>query len=101
MFNADSASLQSALLPEPNRMPFLAVAIFAFMLLGFLGIRYDWASTLLGSDHLDDAKQESMLTAGDKPLDQRYDAKPSRKTAVSGAHVAPRRNEREKRVNHR
>jgi serine/threonine protein kinase len=102
VFSADSASLQSALLPEPNRMPFLAVTIFAFMLLGFLGIRYDWASTLLGADHLDDAKQESMLTAGDKPLDQRYDAKPSRKTAVPGAaHVSPRRIEREKRVNHR
>ena len=87
-------------------MPFLAVAIFAFMFIGFLGIRYDWADTLLGAGNADDAKQESMLTAGDKPLDQRrtytYDAKPPKKTGSAGAsHSSPRRNEREKRVNHR
>lgn len=99
-----SAGFQSPLLPEPNRMPFLAVAIFAFMLIGFLGIRYDWADSLLGSANVDAAKQESMLTAGDKPLDQRrtytYDAKPSKKVNTSGGYrPAPRHNE--KRVNHR
>jgi serine/threonine protein kinase len=103
VFSGESSSFPSPLLPEPNRMPFLACAIFAFMLIGFLGVRYDWADTLLGT-HVDDAKQESVLTAGDKPLDQRrtytYDAKPSKKTGVSGgSRPAPRRNE--KRVNHR
>jgi serine/threonine protein kinase len=106
VFSAESANWDSPLLPEPNRMPFLAVAIFAFMLLGFLGIRYNWADMLLGSANADAAKQESMLTAGDKPLDQRrtytYDAKPAKKTGVSGTpRTSPRRNEREKRVNHR
>jgi serine/threonine protein kinase len=105
VFNAESSTFQSPLLPEPNRMPFLAVAIFAFLLIGFMGIRYDWADTLLGQ-HVDDVKQESMLTAGDKPLEQRrtdtYDAKPAKKIGVSGnSRPSPRRNEREKRVNHR
>jgi len=105
VFSAESYSFQSPLLPEPNRMPFLATAIFAFMLLGFLGIRYNWADTLLGP-HVDDAKQESMLTAGDKPLDQRrtftFDANPSKKTGVSSSsRPSSRRNERDKRVNHR
>ncbi len=106
VFSDESASFQSPLLPEPNRMPFLAVAIFAFMLIGFLGIRYDWADTLLGAGHVDDAKQESMLTAGDKPLEQRrtytYYAKPSKRTGVNASsHNPPRRTDREKRVNHR
>lgn len=105
VFSASAPNWESPLLPEPNRMPFLAVAIFAFMLLGFLGIRYNWADTLLGPAHVDDAKQESMLTAGDKPLDQRrtytYDAKPPKKTAVSGTSRDSRRNDRPRRVNHR
>jgi hypothetical protein len=93
-------------LPEPNRMPFLTVAIFAFMLLGFLGIRYNWADTILGPANIDAAKQESMLTAGDKPLDQRrtytYDAKPPKKNAVSGtSRDSSRRNDRPRRVNRR
>jgi serine/threonine protein kinase len=106
VFSVEPSNFQSPLLPEPNRMPFLAVAIFAFMLLGFLGIRYDWADTLLGPANSDTAKQESVLTAEDKPLDQRktyhYDAKPPKKIAVSGAsRDTSRRNERPRRVNHR
>jgi serine/threonine protein kinase len=106
VFSAESANWDSPLLPEPNRMPFLAVAIFAFMLLGFLGIRYNWADTLLGPANVDAAKQQSMLTAEDKPLDQRrtytYDAKPPKKTTVSGAsRDSSRRNDRPRRVNHR
>lgn len=88
VFNAESAYFPSPLLPEPNRMPFLAVAIFAFMLLGVLGVRYNWAETLLGPGNVDAAKQESALTAEEKPSDQRkvfhYDAKPPKKIAVSG-----------------
>src|SRR5215831_11687896 len=89
VFSVESGHWQSPLLPEPNRMPFLAVAIFAFMLIGLMGIRYDWADTLLGA-HADDAKQESMLSENDKALDQRkttyrYDAKPPKKIAVSGS----------------
>jgi len=90
VFSVESASFQSPLLPEPNRMPFLTVAIFAFLLLGFLGIRYDWADTLLGSGHIDEVKQESMLTENDKPLDQR-------KTSRDLAH----RNDKPKRNSHR
>jgi hypothetical protein len=76
------------------------------MLLGFLGIRYNWAETLLGPANLDSAKQESVLTAADKPSEQRrtdrYDAKPPKKIAVSGtSRDASRRNERPRRVNHR
>jgi serine/threonine protein kinase len=105
VFSAESYSFPSPLLPEPNRMPFLAVAIFAFMLLGFLGIRYDWANTLLGQN-LDDAKQESMLAAEDKPLDQRktyhYDTKPPKRIAVSStSRDNPRRNDKPKRGNRR
>lgn len=106
VFTGPVPEFSSPLLPEPNRMPFLAVAIFAFMLLGFLGIRYDWADALLGS-HVDDAKQESVLTADDKPLDQRktyhYDAKPPKRIAVSSAsHDSSwRRNERPRRGSHR
>jgi serine/threonine protein kinase len=102
VFNAESPGFQTPLLPEPNRMPFLAVAIFAFMLLGFLGIRYNWAETLLGSANVDAAKQESLLTAEDKPMDQRkvyhYDARPPKKIAVSSAaRDSSRRNERPRR----
>jgi len=105
VFSADSSHFQSPLLPEPNRMPLLAVAIFAFMLIGFLGIRYDWANTLLGQD-LDAAKQESMLTAEDKPLDQRktyhYDARPPKRIAVSStSRDNSRRNDKPKRGNRR
>lgn len=106
VFSAEPPNWDSPLLPEPNRMPFLAVAIFAFMLLGFLGIRYNWADMLLGPANVDSAKQESMLTAEDKPTDQRktyhYDAKPPKKIAVSGtSRDTSRRNERPRRVNHR
>jgi hypothetical protein len=106
VFSAGTADWDSPLLPEPNRMPFLAVAIFAFMLLGFLGIRYNWANTLLGPANVDDAKQESLLTAEDKPTDQRktfhYDAKPPKKIAVSGtSRDTSRRSDRPRRVNHR
>jgi serine/threonine protein kinase len=106
VFSATAPNWDSPLLPEPNRMPFLAVAIFAFMLLGFLGIRYNWADTLLGPANIDSAKQESVLTAEDKPTDQRktyhYDAKPPKKIAVSGtSRDNPRRGERPRRVNHR
>jgi len=106
VFSAGTENWDSPLLPEPNRMPFLAVAIFAFMLLGFLGIRYNWAETLLGPANVDAAKQESVLTAEDKPTDQRktfhYDAKPPKKSAVSGtSRDTSRRNDRPRRVNHR
>jgi serine/threonine protein kinase len=106
VFSAGTENWDSPLLPEPNRMPFLAVAIFAFMLLGFLGIRYNWADTLLGPANVDAAKQESLLTAEDKPTDQRkiyhYDAKPPKKIAVSGSsRDTSRRNDRPRRVNHR
>jgi serine/threonine protein kinase len=107
VFSVESSSFQSPLLPEPNRMPFLAVAIFAFMLLGFLGIRYDWADTLLGPANIDTAKQESVLTAEDKPSDQRkttyhYDARPPKKIAVSAtSRDSSHRGERPRRVNHR
>jgi serine/threonine protein kinase len=57
------------LLPEPSRMPLCAVAIFAVLLLFFVGFRYDAADWLLG-DSSDNAKKESMLTASDKPSDQ-------------------------------
>jgi serine/threonine protein kinase len=106
VFSAAAPNWDSPLLPEPNRMPFLAVAIFAFILLGFLGIRYNWAEALLGPANIDSAKQESLLTAEDKPIDQRkiyhYDAKPPKKIAVSGtSRDSSRRNERPRRVNHR
>ncbi len=105
IFNQQSSSdCASPLLPEPNRMPFLAVAIFAFMMIGFLGIRYDWANALLGPEHTDSAKQDSMLTENDKPPEQRkiihYDAKPPKRIAVNNTPPS-RRNERERRVNHR
>ena len=106
IFGAESASFQSVLLPEPNRMPFLAVAIFTFIFVGFLGIRYDWAETLLGSANVDEAKQESMLTAGDKPVAPRrtfnYDAKPPKKIAVNGtSRDNSRRNDKAKHSSHR
>ena len=106
IFSAESATFQSVLLPEPNRMPFLAVAIFTFMLVGFLGIRYDWAETLLGSANVDEAKQESMLTAGDKPVAPRrtftVDAKPPSKIAVNGtSRDNSRRNDKAKHSSHR
>jgi serine/threonine protein kinase len=105
VFSTESAHFQSPLLPEPNRMPFLAVAIFAFLLLGFLGIRYDWANTLLGPEHIDDAKQESMLSENDKPLDQRktyhYDAKPKKIAVSAASHEVARHNEKPKHTNHR
>jgi hypothetical protein len=83
-------------------MPFLAVAIFAFMLLGVLGVRYNWADTLLGPGNVDAAKQESVLTADDKPIGERkvyhYDAKPPKKIAVSGAaRDASRRTDKPRR----
>lgn len=102
VFSAESSSFQSPLLPEPNRMPFLAVAIFAFLLLGFLGIRYDWANAILGQN-IDDAKQESILTAEEKPLDQRktyhYDARPPKRIGTSRDNS--RRNDKPKRGNRR
>ena len=106
VFNSEPASFQSPLLPEPNRVPFLAVAIFAFMLLGFLGLRYNWAETLLGPANVDAAKQESVLTAEDKPTDQRkvyhYDAKPPKRIAVSAtSRDTSRRNDKPRRGNRR
>src|SRR5439155_11813874 len=71
VFNASPANFRSPLLPEPNRVPFLAAAIFAFMLLGFLVLRYNWAATLLGPADVDAAKQESVLTAEDKANERR------------------------------
>jgi serine/threonine protein kinase len=57
------------LLPEPSRAPVFAVAIFAFMILSFVGIHYNVGEWLLSDS--DDAKKESLLTASEKPLDQR------------------------------
>jgi len=93
------------LLPEPSRAPAFAVAIFAFMLLSFIGVRYDFAEKLLGlGEGSDEAKQESVLAASDKPLNRRkiYGSlgKPFKKGVVAGmSHESSRRNDRSRRSN--
>lgn len=93
------------LLPEPSRAPAFAVAIFAFMLLSFVGLRYNVGEWLLG-DSADEAKKESMLTASDKPLEQRKTYRTdnrSIKRSVSAAisRDTTRRTERPRRTNRR
>jgi serine/threonine protein kinase len=74
------------LLPEPSRAPVFAVAIFAFMILSFVGIHYNVGEWLLSDS--DDAKKESLLTASEKPIDQRKtyrsDPRSIRKSAIAG-----------------
>lgn len=91
------------LLPEPSRAPAFAVAIFAFMLLSFVGIRYNVGEWLLG-DSADDAKKESVLTASEKPLEQSKNYRPDnrsikRSLSAGKSRETPRRNERPRRVN--
>jgi len=98
VFNVENADW---LLPEPSRMPALAVAIFSFMLLSFVGVRYDVAEWLLG-ETTDQAKKESIVGATDKPLDQtkpyRFDSKTARRGIIAGTSRDPsRRNDRTKR----
>jgi serine/threonine protein kinase len=81
------------LLPEPSRMPLCAVAIFAVLLLFFVGFRYDAADWLLG-DTSDSAKKESMFTASDKPSDQ--NPKGLRKGSAAAMSLN-RRNDKSKR----
>jgi len=98
-----AAEKAEGLLPEPSRAPAFAVAIFAFMLLSFVGIRYNVGEWLLG-DSADEAKKESMLTASEKTPEQtrayRSDIR-SIKRSISGrmSRETPRRNERPRRVN--
>jgi serine/threonine protein kinase len=81
------------LLPPPSRMPTFAVAIFAFMLLAFVGVRYDVAGWLFNDT--DQAKQESDISASDKPLDQskpyRFDSKTNRRSTLAGIWRDPSR----------
>ena len=98
VFNVENADW---LLPEPSRMPALAVAIFSFMLLSFVGVRYDVAEWLLG-ETTDQAKKESIVGATDKPLAQtkpyRFDSKTARRGIIAGTSRDPsRRNDRTKR----
>jgi hypothetical protein len=91
------------LLPEPSRAPAFAVAIFAFMLLSFVGIRYNVGEWLLG-DSADEAKKESVLTASEKPTEQtktyRSDNRSIKRSLSAGkSREIPRRNERPRRVN--
>src|SRR5262249_25937793 len=92
------------LLPEPSRAPAFAVAIFAFMLLSFIGVRYDFAERLLGLGDAaaDEAKQESVLAASDKPLDRRKTYRATgrafKKGIVAGmSHESSRRNDKSRR----
>jgi serine/threonine protein kinase len=98
-----AAEKADGLLPEPSRAPAFAVAIFAFMLLSFVGIRYNVGEWLLG-DSADEAKKESVLTASEKPLEQtkpyRSDPRSSKRNmSPAKSRETPRRNERPRRVN--
>jgi len=89
------------LLPEPSRAPAFAVAIFAFMILSFAALRYNVGEWLLG-DSSDEAKKESILSASEKPLEQRKtyrpDTKSVKRSVVAGMSRDPaRRNERSRR----
>jgi serine/threonine protein kinase len=99
-----AAEKADGLLAEPSRAPAFAVAIFAFMLLSFVGIRYNVGEWLLG-DSADEAKKESVLTASEKPPEQTKTYRPeprSAKRSVAGkSRETPRRNERPRRVNRR
>ena len=93
------------LLPEPSRAPVFAVAIFAFMILSFVGIHYNVGEWLLG-DSADDSKKESLLTASEKPLDQRKTYRSNtqsvKKSVLAGMSRDPsRRSERARRTNRR
>lgn len=94
------------LLPEPSRAPVFAVAIFSFMILSFICIHYNLGEWLLGDSASDESKKESVLTASEKPLDQRKPYRPDtrsvRKSVVAGmSREAGRRSERTKRTNRR
>jgi hypothetical protein len=98
-----AAEKAEGLLPEPSRAPAFAVAIFAFMLLSFVGIRYNVGEWLLG-DSADEAKKESVLTASEKTPEQtrayRSDIRSiKRSISVRMSRETPRRNERPRRVN--
>jgi len=100
-----AAEKADGLLPEPSRAPAFAVAIFAFMLLSFVGIRYNVGEWLLG-DSADEAKKESVLTASEKPPEQsktyRSDNRSIKRSASARmSRETPRRNERPRRVNRR
>lgn len=93
------------LLPEPSRAPAFAVAIFAFMILSFVGIHYNVGEWLLG-DSSDDSKKESMLTASEKPSDERKtyrsDTRSIKRSVMAGmSRNSTRRNDRPKRANRR
>jgi serine/threonine protein kinase len=98
-----AAEKAEGLLPEPSRAPAFAVAIFAFMLLSFVGIRYNVGEWLLG-DSADEAKKESVLTASEKSPEQtrayRSDIR-SIKRSISArmSRETSRRNDRPRRVN--
>jgi serine/threonine protein kinase len=74
------------LLPEPSRAPMFAVGILSFMILSFLSVHYDVADRLFGDTTLDQAKQESMLSATGQSMDQRsrLDGKAIRKSMTAG-----------------
>jgi serine/threonine protein kinase len=98
-----SAEKTDGLLPEPSRAPAFAVAIFAFMILSFVGLRYNVGEWLLG-DSTDEAKKESMLTASEKPLEQRKtyrsDPKSVKRSVSAGiSRDSSRRSERPRRAN--
>lgn len=93
------------LLPEPSRAPMFAVAFFAFLVLSFLGVRYDLVERFVGDESGDEAKKESLITASDKTNESRKTSRFDRavkKSAVAGmSRDASRRTEGSKRPSRR
>lgn len=99
-----SAEKADGLLPEPSRAPAFAVAIFAFMILSFVAFHYNVGEWLLADSASDESKKESLLTASEKPPEQRKtyrpDTKSVKRSVTAGvSRDSIRRNERPRRVN--
>jgi serine/threonine protein kinase len=88
------------LLPEPNRMPLCAAALFGFLLLFFFGLRSSAADWFLGDANIDVVKQDSQLTAGGKPPDGSKSVDPRAGRKGNTASLV-RRSDRARRTSHR